>query len=89
MTFHETNCNKNPQNNRACFDCIHLKETKIEYYSEFSEHERFAKSFRCEKLNKILYPFKVERMGLNKKYPETFEGQEPMPKECKLFEYYF
>ena len=34
----------------------------------------------------LVYPTKVERLGLPEKYPETFEDQIPMPKECEDFD---
>lgn len=92
MEKHIEWCYKNPKNKTKCEGCKHLKETENEYtgfyfngYSE-SESTRKSKSFKCEKLDKILYPLVVERKELNTKYPETFEGQEPMPKECGHYE---
>lgn len=94
MEKHEKWCPKNPANFTACSGCLFLKETTVEYTSFWNngygevETPRTSKAFKCEKLEKNLYPRVVERKGLNIKYPETFEGQEPMPVNCehvKLF----
>lgn len=88
MELHEKWCDSNPENKKACAGCINLEDIKIPYtvfgfngYSEVEEN-REAKGFRCKHFDKILYPLKVEKKGLALKYPETFENQEPMPKEC-------
>lgn len=87
MEKHEKFCYKNPNNRVACEGCEHLKETTIQYVTDYGypEGTRSSKSFICEKLNKTLYPRIVERLGINEKYPETFEGQEPMPRDCSEF----
>lgn len=84
-------CNDNPANKRACHDCIHLKETTVsyqltDYEGSLTGQSLKAKAFRCDKLDKMIYPFKVEKKDLVNKYPETFDGQEPMPKKCELFQ---
>lgn len=90
MIKHEEFCTSNPKNFKACSGCTYLKEIEIPYYADrvdnygdIYQKEIKTKGFECTKLNKILYPLKVERLELNKKYPETFEEQEPMPKECE------
>lgn len=94
MEKHEKWCSKNPANFTACSGCVFLKETTIEYtafyhnpYGE-TEVEKTAKSFKCEKLDKVLYPRIVQRKRLNTKYPETFEGQEPMPVNCEHMSFF-
>lgn len=95
MELHEIACYQNPENKRACSFCIHLEETELTYEKSMNDmgpgggvifdaysSTRKAKSFRCNFFNKILYPYKVQKLGLVEKYPETFEDQEPMPKEC-------
>lgn len=93
MEKHEKWCASNPDNRRACEGCMHLAETTIEvYYGNDpygGEKMREAKAFKCMKLGKMLYPLKVEERGLVDRYPETFEEQEPMPKECEHMEYPF
>lgn len=83
MEHHEKWCASNPDNWKACSGCVNLEETLVEVESGYMEDGvRDAKAFRCKVLNKLLYPIKVERRGLNKLYPETFKNQEPMPKLC-------
>lgn len=37
-------------------------------------------------MDKLMYPFSIERRkDMLEKYPETFEGQEPMPNVCNQF----
>ena len=85
MERHEKYCEKNPDNFKACSVCKYIKSARIEYYTE-NDEARVANGFKCTKLNRILYPTKAERKGLPEKYPETFEGQYPMPNECEHFE---
>jgi hypothetical protein len=82
---HETICYSNPENFRACSGCDHLEETtnKVFFDAWDGESSRTFKAFRCKKLDKMLYPFKVEAKGIIGKYPESFEEQEPMPKKCE------
>ena len=81
---HEDVCYSNPKNFRACSGCdyLHQIEKTVYYDTGYGEASRKFKAFECSKFNKVLYPYKVERMGLTDKYPESFEGQEPMPKHC-------
>lgn len=87
MERHEKWCTKNPENYKACGGCVYLEDIKVPYdvYDELGEisAQKEANGFRCKKLDKILYPLKVEVKGLVKKYPETFKAQHPMPKECE------
>lgn len=86
---HEKVCYSNPENYRACSACIHIEEIEIKYTKEewfdgrVIEQKYSVKGFRCKKLDKKLYPFKVEKKGLPDKYPESFEDQEPMPRVCE------
>jgi hypothetical protein len=84
MERHEKWCPKNPENEKACSTCKHLEETKIEtYFDAFDgEHMVERKAFKCVKLDKLVYPLSVQRRGLDKRY-DTFDEQEPMPKECE------
>ena len=89
MTVHERKCMSNPDNNRACLDCIYLEETKIPYTVEyqrgvdsFDYKDKESTGFKCLKLDKLIYHVKAELNKLPGKWPETFEDQEPMPKEC-------
>lgn len=85
MERHEKLCDSNPENYKACSDCCFLQETTVEVYSGTGSdgYTRDVKAFRCTKLDKMLYPLKVEQKGLVEKYPDTFEEQDPMPKECE------
>ena len=92
MVKHEHLCNSNPENLRACVGCQYLENTTVEYYiavrdtsGDLDEVRKETNGFRCKKLEKMLYPFKAEKKGLIEKYPETFEGQEPMPKTCEHY----
>lgn len=86
ITTHEKKCWSNPDNKRACLDCIHLEETEIKYIYDTGlgfDVTRKSISFKCKKLNKLIYHVKAEHQKLPEKYPETFEEQEPMPKKCE------
>lgn len=85
MELHELSCYSNPENFRACSACINLQEIPASYWVDGWDGGREVKTkgFRCTKLDKILFPYKVEKMGLNTTYPESFEGQEPMPNICE------
>ena len=90
MERHEKFCESNPENEKACSGCIFLKEETIEhdvmYHYDGSESIRNSKAFKCSKKDILVYPTKAERLGLPEKYPETFEDQIPMPKECNDFD---
>lgn len=86
MEKHEPACYSNPENFRACTGCLYLDEIEATVYFDTynGEGTRKFKSFKCSKLDKIMYPYKVEKKGLLDKFPESFEDQEPMPKSCEL-----
>ena len=97
MIKHEEKCLNNPKNHRACMTCRHLTtETKKVWFENLyydPEHEdsgsyQEKQVFKCESLGKLMYPFKIERSGAADKYPETFEDQEPMPKDCGIYKYH-
>jgi hypothetical protein len=87
MQKHEKYCNQNPENFKACLGCIKLEEVKITCYRYSAEAGAVvpfkSNGFYCKALDKGVYPTKVEKLGLDKKHPETFENQIPMPKECE------
>lgn len=85
MEWHEKWCPKNPENLKACTGCKFLKETEVTIYWDAFDGERESKrkAFRCTKLDKLLYPLVVQRRGLDERFPEHFEDQEPMPKVCE------
>lgn len=89
MIRHEKFCESNPENSKACSGCMFLEEETIEHvrYNHYgSESITSSTSFKCVKKDILVYPTKVERLGLPEKYPETFEDQIPMPKECEDFD---
>lgn len=86
MEYHEKTCNQNPENKRACHDCIILDKKDIRvYYDTWHGEESVVKScLFCNKRNVFLYPHKVE---LKKNWFEFGdELNEPMPKTCLLQE---
>lgn len=87
MELHEPACYSNPENFRACSSCDFLKETENTVYFDTwnGEGSRKFRAFRCDKLDKMLYPYKVEKNGLLNRFPESFEDQEPMPKNCEFY----
>lgn len=84
---HETYCGSNPANWPKCQNCNNLEEYKKDVYYGHEDHgyHRECKAFRCTAKNIGLYPAKVIRTGTLAKYPETFDGEELMPKECELY----
>lgn len=94
MVNHENRCFNNPENYRICFNgCIHLEskndgKEEIHYISGGDDAIRYVNTpnyFFCNKKKIKIYTPQAEFRGLLEEYPETFEYQEPMPKECKSF----
>jgi hypothetical protein len=95
MGIHEEKCNCNPINFRACTNGCAFLDREIIQIDYLSRHDyesgeniyekKQVNSFKCTKFDKIMYPFSIEKSSALKKYPETFEYQEPMPKECDSF----
>lgn len=83
---HEKSCYKNPQNDRACFICIHLKK-KVEkiYYDDFlhESHEKEVKLFHCDQIHSFLCPPKVEHK--RNAFDTSSESNIPMKKECEFW----
>lgn len=82
---HEKRCDKNPENDRACFGCIHLtmdNDALIVKDGYHGEEEWRVNAFHCTKLDKYLIPPKAEHKGI----AYEFEDHEntPMPRECDL-----
>jgi len=94
MIKHEDLCLNNPKNHKACLSgCAFLTTEKIDvlfeyrYDSDYGSSIKKVSAFRCTKLDNLMYPFSIERKkDMLKKYPETYEGQEPMPHKCEHFE---
>lgn len=94
MERHEKLCYMRPENKSACTACIHLEEIKVEYTTFYPtpwgeyESQKTSTGFRCKKLDKLMYHQGAVVKGLVEKYPETFEGREKMPVECKEYQYF-
>ena len=90
MVKHETECFNNPLNFRPCQTCRYLEkqndgDTEIHFISGGEDDIRYEKTpdyFFCKKKNIRVYSPKAEFKGIVEQYPETFEDQEPMPKQC-------
>jgi hypothetical protein len=90
MIKHEDNCLNNPKNKRPCLSCKHMDRATIEvefkrwgspeYGEDYSMQEKEV--FKCNLYDKLMFPFSIERKDLHNKYPDTYQDQEPMPKEC-------
>lgn len=86
MVKHEKWCYLNPENKKACTDCSYLEGYEEEICvgsNDYTDIMRKVTKFKCNKLDKILYHFAAEKKGLPDKYPETFDGEEAMPKDCE------
>lgn len=95
MISHEKQCNCNPDNFKACTQgCIYLQMEKVPLYFEQGHdpyegttyYQQEKEVFKCTKLDKLMYPFSIEKRDLPNRYPSTFEDQEPMPKVCNDFD---
>ena len=78
---HEIACNKNPENDRACFGCVFLRKEKHEEEEPYIT--RTFDFFYCDKLDHFVHPPKVEHKG---NAFDTGEYNLPMRKECDLKE---
>lgn len=91
MEKHEDLCSNNPKNSKACFGgCIHLETVEMEVSfingnPEYSDNLKKVEVFRCKKLDKLMFPYSIERRKLDRKY-DTYDGQEPMPNKCESYE---
>lgn len=84
---HEEWCGSNPKNFPACNYCVHLEQIEKEITVNIgtcNEYNRTVKAFYCGAKKIGLYPSKVLQSDMVKKYPENFEGEELMPKNCDL-----
>lgn len=81
---HEKVCVLNPDNKRACDECIHLtkKDQNICYdHFDGGETHRTLSLLYCPKIDSFLYPPKVEQK--KNFFDLGDELNHPMPKECK------
>lgn len=93
MLKHEDNCLNNPKNIRPCLSCKNLERETIEVdfetynYREGTHYTVQEKEvFKCALYDTLMFPFSIERKDLHNKYPNTYDNQEPMPKECEGFD---
>lgn len=84
---HEKYCSHNPATWHKCSECVNLIVEHENIYSDYYERDITVNNFICNKLNKNMYQLKAEKMGLIKRYPESFEGKELMPFECEHFKF--
>lgn len=82
---HEKRCDRNPENDRACFECAHLTmDHEATIYEEFyggGDAERKVSAFYCKKLDKYVIPPVAEHKGNAYEFGDALN--EPMPKECE------
>lgn len=96
MEKHEAICINNPINIRACLRCggceyLTMDTIEVSFERGYVVDEGYISDlqeknvFKCDKLNKLMFPYSIERKNLHMKYPDTYQDQEPMPKECEHF----
>lgn len=80
---HEPKCEKNPDNIRACRDCVFLEMIKADLYEDAynGEIHRKVDALFCTKKDHYIYPPKAEHKG--KAYEFGDKENNPMPKECE------
>ncbi len=80
---HEKSCTKNPENDRACFNCSNLSKESFEIDNGDEYHRPFqVKLLYCKAKKICVHPPSVEYKG---NAIETGEPNDPMPKECDQF----
>lgn len=95
MIRHENQCNCNPLNFKKCTQGCNFLESEIVdvEYETYYDHENGEQlyrteqkmAFKCTKFDKLMYPYSIEKKDLPNRYPNTYYGQEAMPKECNSF----
>lgn len=83
--LHEKCCNKNPENQRACLECQHLKKKNFDFYYDTCDGEdyRTISLFHCDKINAFLHLPKNEHKG---NVIDTGDDSNiPMRKECDKY----
>ena len=68
MEKHEKLCVNNPNNFKVCFGCKYLTreciDVEFEYKDRYDDYETTIKEvdcFRCTKLDKLMFPFTIEK----------------------------
>jgi hypothetical protein len=87
MEYHEQICFKNPENNRPCFNCVHLVNKKNVSFTSYN-YNTFERSntynvFFCLKKDVCLYTPQSEIRGNYLEFDDY--SNEPMPKECEFY----
>jgi hypothetical protein len=83
---HEPKCSHNPDNRRACFGCEHLEKVKADYYTDHpmgGEIHTEVHVLKCQKLDKYVYPPRVEHNKSAFEFGDKLNG--PMPRQCDSF----
>lgn len=89
MLKHEDGCVDNPKNKIACFSgCAYLENVDLDFEVLIGHHwdgegilsARKSTCYKCIKKDQLMYTFAAEKRDLPNKYPDEFEGQQPMPK---------
>ena len=94
MIRHEKLCLNNPENHKKCLSgCKHFEMINhIVFFDRFDNEDNYIEKkvnvFRCNKFDKLMFPFSIERKKLHEKF-DTYSDQEPMPKDCEGFEHEF
>ena len=97
MIKHEKTCERSPDVEKACFNCKHLDSIEKEvwfdnpYYNPDYSNSREGdykkvNVFHCKKLDKLMFPYSIEKRDLHNRFPSTYEEQEAMPHKCFYFE---
>lgn len=82
IEFHEKTCNKNPENKRACFGCVHLVK-KVDYM--YSHNGEKGSGLFCEHHKEFVHTAKTEIKGNAIEFGNY--DNNPMPKECDNLKY--
>lgn len=86
MVNHESKCDNNPANAKACSNCKHLTKVEMEiWFNDMYGHDGFYKKkevFKCALLDTLMFPYKIEKKDLHNRFPSTYDEQQPMPKDC-------
>jgi len=95
MENHEKGCSKNPINQKPCHFCEHLSTIEkevwfenVHYHPDHGNSEgdrKKVKVFKCDKLDKLMFPYSIEKNKRHIVFPSTYEEQEPMPNRCSYF----
>lgn len=91
---HEHRCGSNPKNFTSCGQqCVFLREVEKHVETDYMSYDGSPstikkRGFYCLKKQIRMYPVIAERRGLVNKYPENFEDEIIMQKDCEDYEYF-